>query len=291
MIDKKRLSPWIGISSVVVCLSVAGYYFLNKPPVISAGAISEAETQADLKRVSTHKMEVERENANAVKKRKEYAKSFSALLNGQPEQLVVQVILKGDSDSAAKIAKIWEMTEPGNPIARSISEAFRITRTCGNDYCALGSYNPDFYNWLHTLKVQHPNNPHVSMMTTDIDVDGLVEKERNFNKAIEMKESNLDFNFGVGSCADGMEINVAVRLRNRLRKDWDNKKSVITALRLANNLTCYTDESFTIAEKDVKEAQKILETVLKTASVNDLESIQNKYILIKTRQAQKAKSR
>ena len=262
---------------MLVCLSGAGYYYLNKPHIVSAG--SKTNIQADLKRGKAIEAELEREKADNIRKREELVKSFGEILNGPPERLVVEAILKGDSNSAAKMAKIWEMIEPTNETANWLAAAFEMTRACGNERCAGDDYNEGFYDWLKNLKVQYPDNPHVKMMTAGI-ADDFNAVTNDFNEAIKMKNSNLDFNFRVGLCSHWIGNEVT----DRLRKDWNSQRSVPTALRLAQRLTCCNDD-FCATAKEGQEAQRVLEAALKIASVNDLESIRDAYVWAKARQS------
>ncbi len=271
MLDKRRLGTWIGIIFILVCLSGTGHYFLTKSPVVSAGEEiilpKEVALQAALARKA----------GKDIRNLEHTAKLFSELLSVPPESLVVDAILKGDSDSALRTAQIWEMTEPGNPIAQSLLEAFKRTRTCGNESCSvhLTGYrsNKNFNAWLNDLKAKHPTNPHVILMTMDN-----TENSKPFASAIKSKDSNLDFNFGVELCSHWVGNDVTARLR----KDWKNKRSTPAALRLAQRLTCCNDD-FCATTKDGEEALHVLETAVKTSPVTDLESIRDAFLWAKAR--------
>lgn len=275
MLDKKRLAIWIGLVFAFVCLLCVSYYLVNDRFTVSTG--DKTDIQTDLKRAK--EIAAKMEEAEYTETREEVDKSFAKILNGPPERLVVEAILKGDSDSAAKTAKIWQISEPENEIAQRLVSSFRRTRACGNEVCAIPDYNEGFNNWLKNLSAQHPDNLNISLMTTD----GM-EDSKSFTRAIKTKDSNLDFNFGVNLCS----FWIGAEVTDRLRKDWNDKKSVPTALRLAQRLTCCNDD-FCATAKDGQEAQKVLEKALTIASVNDLESIKDAYLWAKARQAKETK--
>jgi len=274
MLAKKRLGPCIGIVFVLICLSGASYYFLNKSPVVSAGE------EIILPKEIALQAALARKEGKDIRNREHAAKLFREILNAPSESLIVEAILKGDSGSAVRTAKIWEMTEPGNPIAQALIEAFKRTRTCGNESCSvrLTGYqsNKAFNAWLNALRAKYPTNPHIALMTADG-----TEDEKTFASAIKSKDSNLDFNFGVELCSFWVGDDVTARLR----KDWKNKRSIPAALRLTQRLTCCNDD-FCATTNDGEEALTVLKTALNISSANDLESIRDAFLWAKARTTQ-----
>jgi len=269
MIDRKELAPWIAIVLVLGFLIGAGYYFVGKPPVESAGGgrvlSKEAAIQAELA-IQEGKDKRNRQNAGKI---------FCEILKTPPETLVVTAILKGDSYSALRAAKIWEMADPGNPISRSLLEAFKRTLTCGTESCSvrLTEYksSQDFRLWLAALKIKYPDNPNVILMTIED-----IEDSKTFSKAIKSKHADLGFNFGVELCASWIEDDTTARLRN----DWKNTRSTPAALRLAQRLTCSND-NFRSTSREMEEALTVLEAAVKTSPATDLESIRDAFIWAK----------
>lgn len=183
------------------------------------------------------------------------------------EPIVVRAILKGDSGAALQGAKAWATAEPDNPIAQSLVKAFTRTLSCGNEARSvrLRDYSDDrFKSWIKDLRTKHPNNPHIAMMTVEFDCDGLDCIQKNFYKTLETKGSSLDFNFWVELC----DYWISDKVTNRLRRDWKNKKTIPTALRLAQRLTCCNDDFYATA-KEGQEAQKVLEETLKLQPRNE----------------------
>jgi|GEM_PF-4435797 len=269
MIDKRRLGTWIGIIVVLACCSWTGYYFLNRPPVESAG---EAVT---LTKEAAAQAALARKEGKDIRNRQYAAQIFREILRTPPETLVVTAVLKGDSDSALRAAKIWEMTEPGNPIALSLLEAFKRTRTCGIERCSarLTGYrsDQDFNTWLAGIKNKYPGNSNVILMTT-----GDAADSKAFAAALKNKDSNLDFNFSAELCAPWIGADTTARLR----KDWENTRSTPAALRLVQRLTCRND-SFRAPPGDMEEALQVLEAAVKTSPETDLESIRDAYLWAK----------
>lgn len=182
------------------------------------------------------------------------------------ENIVVQAIVKGDSEAALRGTKAWVTAEPNNPIAQSLAKAFTRTLSCGSEARSvrIRDYAAPFSGWIKDLRTKYPNNPNIAMMAVELDCDGLDCIQKNFYKALEMKGSNLDFNFWVELC----DYWVGNKLTNRLRADWKNKKTIPTALRLAQRLTCCNDD-FCATAKEGQEAQKTLEQVLRLDPTND----------------------
>ena len=271
MMDKRRLGTWIGIIFVLVCFSWTGYYFLNKSPVVGTDAEIVLPKEAALQAA------LARKEGKDIRNRQYAAKLFREILEISPESLVVTAILKGDSDSVLRAAKIWEMTEPGNQIAQALLEALKRTRACGVEPCSvrLTGYrsNQDFNAWLTSIKTKHPNNPNVILMTIKD-----IEDSKTFANALKNKDSNLDFNFGVELCAPWTGDDITARLR----RDWKNARSTPAALRLVQRLTCCND-SFCATPKDSEEALNVLKSAVKTAPETDLESIRDAFLWAKIR--------
>lgn len=267
MIGKKRLLPWSAIIVVLGFLTGTGYYFLNRPPVINAGEEGTLSKEAAL----------EIQEGKEIRNRQNAAKIFRDILKTPPETLTITATLKGDSDSALRAAKLWELTEPGNQIAQSLQEALKRTRTCGTERCSvrLTNYkaNQDFRSWLAALKTKYPDNPNVALMTVEDSDD-----PKPFTDAIKNPHASLDFNFSVELCAPWVGSDTTARLR----KDWNNNRTVPAALRLTQRLTCCNDD-FCATQKDGEEALHILEEVVKTAPATDIESIREGWLWAKAR--------
>lgn len=270
MIENKQQAVWTGVAIVLVCLFAAGRRLLDRPPVVSAG--NAVDSRAELRRGEEISAGIARERAEDAKRRQELLRSFTGLLDGPPERLAVEAVLRGDSAAAARMAKIWALSEPGNPVARSLAEGFACAGASGKGNCADYNSNEEFYNWRRGLKVRYPDNRYVIMMTAGIapDLDAVAD---NFNKAVKIKGSDLGFNFDVPLCAYWLPVDMT----DRLREDWRRDRSVPAGLRLVQRLT-RCDAAPTASEGTGEEAARVLKTLIKICPAGDLEAVLEAYL-------------
>lgn len=172
------------------------------------------------------------------------------------ERVLIRAVVKGDAHLVRQAAKEWLVAEPGNEVAKWFFQGTSYTLACGHERCGvnLPLDPPDAaQKWLKAREMDFPGNPHLAMLSVGAGCADLDCRAAQFKKALAMKGSSLDFNFTVALCSYWVEQDVT----SRLRKDWRERKSVPTALRLAQRLSCCNDD-FCATREQGQEATGVL---------------------------------